>query len=191
MDVPAEWAGYGRRRTAALRHNEVAVRDDEFAGLVERQARFMFRVAYSLLRNVQDAEDAVQEAFLKLYRGEAWRRMENERAFLARTVWRMALDRAPRGMDRMADVTEIEIADGGESPEDWAGGGDERALLRQMIAGLPEELRQALLLSSVEEMTSGEVASVMGIPEGTVRTRVMRAKAELRKRFAAMGEVRR
>ena len=164
MDVPAEWAAYGRRETAALRHDEVAARDDEFAGLVERQARFMFRVAFSLLRNVPDAEDAVQEAFLKLYRGEAWRRMEDERAFLARTVWRVALDRAPREKDRMADVGEIEITDGGKSPEDLAAGGDERALLRQMIAGLPEELRQTLLLSSVEEMTSSEVAAVMGIP---------------------------
>ena len=191
MDVPAEWAQYRQRGTAALRQDGAAVRDDEFAGLVERQARFMFRVAYSLLRNVQDAEDAVQEAFLKLYRGEAWRKMEDERAFLARTVWRVALDRAPKAMDRMVDVAEMEIADGGESPEDWAAGGDERALLRQMIAGLPEELRQALLLSSVEEMTSGEVAVVMGIPEGSVRTRVMRAKAELRKRYEAMREVRR
>src|ERR1700722_11501006 len=145
MDVPAEWAQYGQRGTAALRQDGAAVRDDEFAGLVERQARFMFRVAYSLLRNVQDAEDAVQEAFLKLYRGEAWRKMEDERAFLARTVWRVALDRAPKAMDRMVDVAEMEIADGGESPEDWAAGGDERALLRQMIARLPEELRQALL----------------------------------------------
>jgi RNA polymerase sigma-70 factor (ECF subfamily) len=191
MDVPAEWTQFGRNGMAALRHDETAERDEEFAGLVDRQSRFMFRVAYSLLRNVQDAEDAVQEAFLKLYRGEAWRRMEDERAFLGRTVWRVALDRAPRGKDRMADVTEIEIADGGESPEDWAAGGDERALLRQMIAGLPEELRQALLLSSVEEMKSCEVAAVMGIPEGTVRTRVMRAKAELRKRYEAMVEVRR
>ncbi|HWW22596.1 MAG TPA: RNA polymerase sigma factor [Edaphobacter sp.] len=191
MDVPAEWAQFGRRGLAALRHDETAERDEEFAGLVERQAPFMFRVAYSLLRNVQDAEDAVQEAFLKLYRGGAWRRMEDERAFLARTVWRVALDRAPKEKDRMADVAEIEIADGGESPEDLATGGDERALLRQMIAGLPEELRQALLLSSVEEMKSGEVAAVMGIPEGTVRTRVMRAKAELRKRYEAIVEVRR
>jgi RNA polymerase sigma-70 factor (ECF subfamily) len=151
----------------------------------------MFRVAYSLLRNVPDAEDAVQEAFLKLYRGDGWRRMEDERAFLARTVWRVALDRTPGVADRMADVAEMEIAAGGESPEDLAATGDERALLRKMIAGLPEELRQALLLSSVEEMTSGEVAAVMGIPEGTVRTRVMRAKAELRKRFEAMREVRR
>jgi RNA polymerase sigma-70 factor, ECF subfamily len=191
MDVPAEWTQFGRRGTKALRCDETTARDDEFAGLVERQTQFMFRVAYSLLRNIQDAEDAVQEAFLKLYRGEAWRRMENERAFLARTVWRVALDRAPRAAERMEDVDGMEIAASGESPEDWAAAGNERAMLRQMIAGLPEELRQALLLSSVEEMTSGEVAVVMGIPEGTVRTRVMRAKGELRKRYEALREVRR
>jgi RNA polymerase sigma-70 factor (ECF subfamily) len=46
------------------------------------------------------------------------------------------------------------------------------------------------VLSAIEEMTSTEVAEVMGIPEGTVRTRVMRAKAELKKRFEAMKEVR-
>jgi RNA polymerase sigma-70 factor, ECF subfamily len=191
MDVPAEWAQFGRRGAAALRRDETAGPDDAFAGLVERQTQFMFRVAYSLLRNVQDAEDAVQEAFLKLYRGEAWRRMEDERAFLARTVWRVALDRAPRAAERMEDVDGMEIAASGKSPEDWAAAGDERAMLRQMIAGLPEELRETLLLSSVEEMTSGEVAVVMGIPEGTVRTRVMRAKGELRKRYEALQEVRR
>jgi RNA polymerase sigma-70 factor (ECF subfamily) len=191
MDVPAEWTQFGRNGMAALRHDETAERDEEFAGLVDRQSRFMFRVAYSLLRNVQDAEDAVQEAFLKLYRGEAWQRMEDERAFLARTVWRVALDRAPRAAERTEDVEGMEIAAVGESPEDWAAAGDERAMLRQMIAGLPEELRQALLLSSLEEMTSGEVAAVMGIPEGTVRTRVMRAKGELRKRYEALREVRR
>src|ERR1700734_1382604 len=62
--------------------------DVQFAEMAERQARFMFRVAHGLLRNVQDAEDAVQEALLKLYRGDNWREIEDERAFLARTVWR-------------------------------------------------------------------------------------------------------
>src|SRR5271170_2117532 len=66
--------------------------DERFAEMAERQARFMFRVAHGLLRNVQDAEDAVQEALLKLYRGDGWRAMEDEKAFLARTVWRVGLD---------------------------------------------------------------------------------------------------
>src|ERR1035437_8945818 len=67
---------------------EAEERDRRFAEMAERQARFMFRVAHGLLRSVQDAEDAVQEALLKLYRTDGWLRMEDEKAFLARTVWR-------------------------------------------------------------------------------------------------------
>ena len=166
-------------------------RDERFEEMVTRQARFLFQVAFGLLRNRQDAEDAVQEAFLKLYRGEAWLRMENEKGFLARTVWRVALDHLPKPAERMTDVAEMQLAatgEGGASPEQNVVDEDERALLRRLIDGLPEELRQPLVLSSVEEMTSREVAEAMGIPEGTVRTRVMRARTELRRRFLTMKE---
>jgi RNA polymerase sigma-70 factor (ECF subfamily) len=166
-------------------------RDERFEEMVARQARFMFRVAFGLLRNRQDAEDAVQEAFLKLYRGEAWLRMENEKGFLARTVWRVALDHLPTAAERTVDVSEMQLAasDGASrSPEQSAVDEDERAVLRRLIDGLPEDLRRPLVLSSVEEMTSREVAEAMGISEGTVRTRVMRAKTELRRRFVAMKE---
>jgi RNA polymerase sigma-70 factor, ECF subfamily len=174
-----------------LRCDVAMGRDERFEEMVARQARFMFQVAFGLLRNRQDAEDAVQEAFLKLYRGEAWLRMENEKGFLARTVWRVALDHLPRAAERTVDVAEIQLAASGlsgRSPEQSAVDEDERALLRRLIDGLPEELRQPLVLSSVEEMTSREVAEAMGIPEGTVRTRVMRARTELRRRFVAMKE---
>jgi RNA polymerase sigma-70 factor (ECF subfamily) len=163
-------------------------RDERFEEMVARQARFMFQVAFGLLRNRQDAEDAVQEAFLKLYRGEAWLRMENEKGFLARTVWRVALDHLPKAADRMADVAEMQLTASGGSPEQSVVDEDERAVLRRLIDGLPEDLRRPLVLSSVEEMTSREVAEAMGIPEGTVRTRVMRARTELRRRFVAMRE---
>jgi RNA polymerase sigma-70 factor, ECF subfamily len=163
-------------------------RDRLFTEMAERNARFMFRVAHGLLRSVQDAEDAVQEALLKLYRGDAWMRMEDERAFLARTVWRVGLDvagRRPKGSEPV-ETGEGELAATGATPEQSATDGDERALLRRLIEALPEELRQPLVLSAIEEMTSREVAVAMGIPEGTVRTRVMRAKAELKRRFEAM-----
>lgn len=201
MGVPvqalAEYADDGRDE---LRCNEAVERDERFEEMVARQARFMFQVAFGLLRNRQDAEDAVQEAFLKLYRGEAWLRMENEKGFLARTVWRVALDHLPKAAERMVDIAEMQLAANGASgvssranqasrtPEQSAVDEDERAVLKKLIDGLPEELRRPLVLSSVEEMTSREVAEVMGIPEGTVRTRVMRARAELRRRFVAMQE---
>ena len=168
-------------------------RDRRFAEMAERQARFMFRVAHGLLRSVQDAEDAVQEALLKLYRSDGWLRMEDEKAFLARTVWRVGLDvvaRRPRGTEPLEDEAGREFAAGGESAEESLVGRGERELLRRLIEALPEELRQPLVLSAIEEMTSREVAMAMGIPEGTVRTRVMRARGELKRRFEAMRKTR-
>jgi RNA polymerase sigma-70 factor, ECF subfamily len=172
--------------------NEVlddAERDRRFAEMAERQARFMFRVAHGLLRSVQDAEDAVQEALLKLYRTDGWLRMEDEKAFLARTVWRVGLDiaaRRPKSTEPLDDGAGREFEAGGESAEESLVGHGERELLRRLIENLPEELRQPLVLSAIEEMTSREVAIAMGIPEGTVRTRVMRARAELRRKFEGM-----
>src|ERR1700747_3650734 len=120
MGAAAEWAEHVRKGRPALRDGRPSERDLEFAALVERNARRMFRVAYSLLRNSHDAEDAVQEAFLKLHRSGGWRRMEDERAFLARTVWRVALDRMQGAAGRSEDVEGMEIASGGKSPEEWA-----------------------------------------------------------------------
>ena len=169
-------------------------RDAAFAALVDRHARFLYRVAFGLLRHAEDAEDAVQETLLKLYRNDAWQAMEDEKAFLARAVWRTGLDRlstaGAKAMKNAEDVSEMEIASAGESPEETALGASARAVMKALIAGLPEVLRQPLVLSAVEGMRSHEVAVVLGIPEGTVRTRVMRAKAELRRRFLASREVR-
>jgi RNA polymerase sigma-70 factor (ECF subfamily) len=162
-----------------------SLREREFGELVARQGRFLYRVALGLLRHPEDAEDAVQETLLKLYCGEAWRGMENERAFLARTVWRMGLNRIA-GRTAMEDVTAMQIPSGGDSPEQEAVDEDERGLLRELIDALPEELRQTLVLSAIEGMTSRQVAETMGIPEGTVRTRLMRARSELKRRYESL-----
>ena len=174
-----------------MRDEREAARETEFAALVDRQARTMFRVAMAVLRRAEDAEDAVQEAFLRMYRGEGWRAAREERAYAARVAWRVAVDRAGARGAQMEDVTEMELAGPGEAADERIMRGNERERLRRLIEALPEELRQALVLCAIEEMTSAEVGKVMGIPEGTVRTRVMRAKEELRKRFLAVEEGRR
>jgi RNA polymerase sigma-70 factor (ECF subfamily) len=157
-------------------------REEVFARIVAEHARLLYRVAYSVLRHAQDAEDAVQDALLKLYRGEAWRGMQDERAFLARVVWRAALDRR-KARVTATDEDGAEVWDSRGTPEDVAAEVDERQLLRELIEELPEDLREPLVLSAVEELSSREVGVVMGIPEGTVRTRLMRARAELKKGF--------
>jgi RNA polymerase sigma-70 factor, ECF subfamily len=167
----------------------------EFAGLVERQWRFAYRVAWAVLRNAADAEDAAQEAFLKILRAEAWRGLRDERAFVARTVWRAAVDglrsRATRVKGAGAeDGTEEDwtamVEDARPDPEATVLAANWEEAVHRLIDSLPEELRQPLALSA--EMNSREIAAVMGIAEGTVRTRLMRARQILREKMATLEE---
>lgn len=158
--------------------------DERFAALVMRQSRFIFRVAYSVLRNVPDSEDVVQETFLKLYRAGTWQRMNDERAFMARTAWRIAIDRLRKRRRGRPTVDNVSVAENAEQVlmvADW------NSRVHQLIDALPEQLREPLALSTVEELTSPEIASVLGIPEGTVRYRLMRARQILKQKLAAAG----
>jgi RNA polymerase sigma-70 factor (ECF subfamily) len=173
-------------------HTLTDSREATFARIVHEHARFLYRVAHSVLRHAEDAEDAVQDALLKLYRGEGWREMREERAFLARVVWRAALDKRERRLVSFErgfenEGAELYLPDLRPTPERAAAEGDERALLHELIDELPAELRETLLLSAIEELNSREVGEVMGVPEGTVRTRLMRARSELRARFKGAG----
>ncbi len=164
----------------------------------EEHSRLLFRIAYGLLRNTHDAEDAVQEALLRIYRAgmqdNTGAEIADTKAYLARTVWRAGLDIAARrpkrteSFDNSTDEagTPRDFPAHGPSAEQALAEGDQHALLRQLIDSLPEALRQPLVLSAIDEMTSREVSAALGIPEGTVRTRVMRARAELRRRFEAI-----
>lgn len=157
-------------------------RDQLLARLVHEHARLLYRVAFSVLRHPHDAEDAVQDALLKLHRTRELPALLNERAFLARTVFRTALDRKHhrRATD---DVATLPLSDPRPSPETLATDADEHQLLTTLIDALPDDLREPLLLSAIEGLNSREAAAILGIPEGTVRTRLMRARNELRAHF--------
>ncbi len=146
----------------------------------------MFRVAHGLLRCVQDAEDAVQEALLKsLPHGRLKLRMEDEEGVsgadgVARgsgcggAAW-------PAGLRGLGGRGGAELPPGGESAEQSLVGHGERELLRRLIDNLPEELRQPLVLCAIDEMTSREVAGCYGDSRGHgANSGVMRARAELK-----------
>jgi RNA polymerase sigma-70 factor (ECF subfamily) len=163
-------------RAASMEHAE-------FTALVQRNSNLAFRVAKAVLRHREDAEEAVQETFLKLYRTGAWKRMEDEKAFLARAVWREAVDRLPKRSNESLADEHRQVVSVTASPESSALESSERALLRTLIDTLPEDLRQPLVLSALEELNSRQIGLVMGIPEGTVRTRLQRARTELKREF--------
>lgn len=181
MEAPQQIAFEGPR---LAEKEEAASREDRFAALVTWQARFVFRVAYSVLRNVHDAEDAVQETFLKLYKDRRWEGMVDERAYLARAAWRMAVDRLPKAR---TEASEGDPVAAGRNPEQAAMAADRSSTVHRLIDALPVELRLPLALSTVEEMNSREISAVIGVPEGTVRTRLMRARQILKEKLAAMG----
>lgn len=173
------------RELARLASNE----DEEFEALVKRQSHFVFRVAYAILRNSHDAEDVIQETFLKLYRSQAWEKIENERAFLARVVWRMAVDRLPKAQPAYAEP-ESEPLSAAPTPEQEVIAANRYESIHRMIDALPEELRQPLTLSAIDELNSREIALILGIPEGTVRTSIMRARQILKQKLAGLLEKR-
>lgn len=167
----------------------------EFAGLVERQWRFACRVAWAVLRHPEDAEDAAQEAFLKIWRGYARRDLRNERGYVARVVWRTAVEKGSSRHSRLrhtdrrgesGDAGMEDFPDTRRSPEELVAAANWEAAVHRLIDSLPEELRQPLVLSV--EMSSREIAEAMGIAEGTVRTRLMRARQMLREKIAVLEE---
>src|ERR1700760_3114581 len=91
-----------------------------FTRLAIEHGHLLYRVAWSVLRHSEDAEDCVQEALLKLYRGESWRQMANERAFLASVVWRLALDRRSARRPAAGAETAMQLADSRPTPESAA-----------------------------------------------------------------------
>jgi RNA polymerase sigma-70 factor (ECF subfamily) len=160
---------------------QVADETERFAALVSRHSSFVFRVAFAILRNVHDSEDALQETFLRLYRKGAWERIEDERAFLARMTWRIAVNMLPRRQHADADRDLVSDAIGAEESMIVS---EKHAAVHRLMDSLPEELRQPLALSTVEELSSRQIAHVMGIAEGTVRTRISRARQMLRQKVA-------
>ncbi len=160
--------------------------------LVHRQSRFVFQVAYAMLRNSHDAEDVVQETFLSLYRSGAWQKMNDERAFLARATWRQAIDRlrANPNPKQEDDNFLLDLPSRENDPEQALLGADQQEAVHRLIDALPEELRQPLALSTVQELNSREIAAILDIPEGTVRTRLMRARQMLKQKLSAQIEVR-
>jgi len=161
----------------------------EFTALVQRQSRFVFRVAHAVLLNAHDAEDAAQEIFLKLYKNGGWREAKNEQAFLARVAWRVAVDRrrgAKAAVSAAGPEPMPDLPSPIPSPEQTLVHANHHAMIHAMVNALPEELRLPLVLSAADELNSREIGSVLGIPEGTVRTRLQRARQILRQKLGAL-----
>lgn len=156
-------------------------KEEALAVLVEQYAPTLYRVAFSVLRNAADAEDAVQEAFLRVLRHrDSLEEVRDQRVWLIRIVWNIVLDRKRRAKTRPEtdDISELArvLPATGLSAEERASAAEHHGQVLELVDRLPAKEREVLVLSAFEELSSVEIAAVLGITESSVRSRLFRAR---------------
>ena len=167
-----------------------------FEALMRTYNRALFRTARAILRDDAEAEDALQEAYLKAYRTIAsYRGDARLSTWLARIVANEALMRLRKHTRRGAivplqagiDVEQLNQIEGGmdKQPESSTRRAEMRKLLEERIDALPGAYRAVFVLRAVEEYSVEETAAILQIPEPTVRSRFFRARSLLREGLAS------
>lgn len=164
--------------------------DELLEDLVHQHSRLVYRIAYAALRSHQDAEDATQETFFRVLRFRSkLAAVQDHKSWLARIAWRVAVERSRR-ISRKREISlddpekPLPMASAAASADDAIEGSQIHALVERWIAALPRKLREPLILSTVEEMSTDEVAAALGISPAAVRSRMFRARQILREKLA-------
>lgn len=164
---------------------ERAVDEPDLTVLVRDYSGLLYRVALSLLHNPAEAEDVVQDVFVRvLQRRRELERIIDMRPWLVRIAWNLALDRMRRVHPQQLDEAFAASMVSTDTPADQAVA--EAARIRRVLAAmdkLPRQERQTLLLSAMEELSTAEIAAVLGKSESSVRSLLFRARTHLRERL--------
>lgn len=152
----------------------------DFEARLADSSHLAFRVAYSVLRQREDAEDVAQDAFVRAHRSmRQLRDRDRFRAWLVRMTWRLAMDR--RRGDRRRVTREAAALEPNRPPstEESLIAGERSARLWRAIDALPEKLRITVVLSAVDGHGVHDVAQLLGVPEGTVKSRLFEGRRRL------------
>ena len=169
-----------------------------FNQLVREYQASVYRTAYRVLGERAAAEDATQDAFISAFKHMRAYRGGSFKAWLLRIVTNACYDqlrvkqRRPAISLEATDEDSLEpnwIADRGESPQDFAERRELGSTLQRAIATLADDQRVTLVLTDVEGLSYDEVAQAMGTNVGTVKSRLSRARAELRDYLSAQMEL--
>jgi RNA polymerase sigma-70 factor (ECF subfamily) len=154
---------------------------EAFAKLVERYDRAVYHLAYRTLHDVEEARDATQEAFFKAFRSlRTFKPGSKFSTWIFAIAYHGCCDRLNR-RKRYSSEELPERADSAPGPEQQAIALDEATRLRAAIDALPEKYRTAVTLFHLQGKQYDEIATVLGLPMGTVKTHLFRAKEQLRR----------
>jgi len=163
----------------------------EFEARLVESSTLAFRLAYSVLRHRQDAEDVAQEAFARAHRrfGQL-RDRDRFRAWLARMTWRLALDRQRANRRRLArETVPARLSVDASAPGDLEASDRSKALW-QAIDALPDKLRITIVMANIEEHDIAAVSALLGVPQGTVKWRLFEARRRLKEALKWMNVTR-
>ena len=156
-------------------------RPEAFGTLVERYDRAVYHLAYRTLRDPEEARDVTQEAFFKAYRSlRTFKPGAKFSTWIFAIAYHACCDRLAR-RKRYSNEELPERADSAAGPELQAIASDEARRLRAAIEALPEKYRTVITLYHLQGRQYDEIAEVLGIPMGTVKTHLFRAKEQLRR----------
>jgi RNA polymerase sigma-70 factor (ECF subfamily) len=157
----------------------------EFADRLRETSTLAFRVAYGVLRHREDAEDVAQEAFVRAHRSFAQLRDRDRfRAWLVRMTWRLAIDRIRTDKRRLAREQAAQPQPE-VSVEDIAVARERSRALWNAIDDLPEKLRLTIVLAAIEGHDIPEVARLLDVPPGTVKSRLFLARQQLAEKLCS------
>jgi RNA polymerase sigma-70 factor (ECF subfamily) len=159
----------------------LAGQGEAFGQLVTRYERAVYHLCSRTLRDSEEAKDAAQEAFFKAYRAlRTFRPGAKFSTWIFTIAYRACCDRIAR-RKRFTGDEFPETADQSAGPELIAEAHDDARRLRDAIAALPEKYRTVITLFHLQGKQYDEIAEVLGLPMGTVKTHLFRAKEQLRK----------
>jgi len=167
---------------------------EAFAALVALHERFVYNLTLRALGNADDAADMAQEAFVRTWLAlPTFRQDAQLRTWLYRIALNLCINRMPRLRRELNDLTHDELVDtlaepacSGPDPLTSLELQEQRAFLHREIDRLPEQYRLLVSLRYQHELSYDEIASLLNLPVGTVKTGLFRARARLREALSTL-----
>lgn len=169
-----------------------------YNGLVQRYQRQVYNLAYRMLGNAEDAGDLVQDTFLRAYGALAtFRQDASFLTWLYKIASNLCIDQLRSRKSKSTLSLEVELEEGREPAADLRSTGPEEAAVRssvqevvqRAIMNLPEKYRAVVVMRHLNDMSVDEIARVLELPTGTVKTHLFRARDMLRGRLRPVLEM--
>jgi RNA polymerase sigma-70 factor (ECF subfamily) len=193
-------ARFGPTDVAAIEAVEanVPIGDAAFEALVDAHYRRTYNLIYRMVRNESDAADLTQETFVRVYRAlPRLREAGAQTAWVRRIATNLCLDflrrrnATPsiasldaRPSEESDSLLSWDIADPSSEPDRLFSSKERLAMLHRAIESLPDDYRAVIVMHHIEEMRVEEIGDALGVPAGTIKSRLSRARRELHRKLS-------